>query len=372
MRGWGLVRRAGWMSVVWLSAVLATAGEFPEMGVVPKAGGFQMEGYWVWCGSVIKGDDGRYHMFASRWPKDITFHPGWMTSSEIVRAVADKPEGPYKFQEVVLPARGAEYWDGRSTHNPSITRHGDTYVLFYMGSTHPLSDPPRGELFPLNDPRAIVARANKRVGVATAKSLSGPWTRYDRPVLETKPGTFYSFLTSNPAPVVHDDGSVYLMFKARRYEGGVHGPMVLGAARAKHYLGPYEVVGTEPLFSPQRMGEVEDPFVWKTAAGYEMVAKDMTGKIVGEKHAGIYARSKDGVDWTLVGKAWSRDVRWDDGTTQQMGQLERPCLLFEGGRPVFLFAATGDGPGGFANMTRSWNVAIPLVSPGTATAAAVK
>ncbi|MGV2786981.1 glycosyl hydrolase family 43, partial [Clostridium perfringens] len=29
----------------------------------PVAGGFRMPGYWIWCGSVIKGEDGRYHMF---------------------------------------------------------------------------------------------------------------------------------------------------------------------------------------------------------------------------------------------------------------------------------------------------------------------
>jgi hypothetical protein len=154
------------------------------------------------------------------------------------------------------------------------------------------------------------------------------------------------------------------MFKARGYQGFKHGRMMLGVARAKHYLGPYQVVGNEPVFGPQRMGEVEDPFVWKSADGYEMIAKDMTGKLVGEKHAGIHAISKDGVKWELATqpKAWTRTLRWDDGTTQTMGQLERPFLLIENGRPTHLFAASGDGPGGFANMTRSFNVCIPLVS----------
>ncbi len=78
----------------------------------PVGGGFRMEGYWVWCGSVIKGEDNRYHMFASRWPKSQPMHPGWLSLSEIVRASSDTPEGPYQFEEVVLPARGAEYWDG--------------------------------------------------------------------------------------------------------------------------------------------------------------------------------------------------------------------------------------------------------------------
>ena len=158
-----IVRAAAATSLVALvlAAVPAPAADgFPPMGIAPRAGGFRMDGYWVWCGSVIKDDDGTYHMFASRWPKDITFHPGWMTSSEIVRATATRPEGPYTFQEVVLPARGAQYWDGRSTHNPAITRYKDTYLLYYMGSTHPLDDPPRGTLFPLTDPRAIVARSN--------------------------------------------------------------------------------------------------------------------------------------------------------------------------------------------------------------------
>lgn len=30
-----------------------------------KNGGFRMEDKMIWCGSVIKGEDGRYHMFAS-------------------------------------------------------------------------------------------------------------------------------------------------------------------------------------------------------------------------------------------------------------------------------------------------------------------
>lgn len=80
-----------------------------KMLPAPVNGGFRMEGYWVWCGSVIKGEDGRYHLFASRWKKNQPMHPGWLFGSEIVRAVSDRPEGPYTFQEVVLTARGQQY-----------------------------------------------------------------------------------------------------------------------------------------------------------------------------------------------------------------------------------------------------------------------
>lgn len=351
---------------VVLTALSARADDFPALGTVKRTSGFHLEGYWVWDASVIKGDDGKYHMFASRIPKDISFHPGWMTNSEVVHAVSDTPEGPYTFRGVALPPRGVEYWDGRSTHNPTIRKFGDTYLLFYMGSTHPLGDSPRGVKFELTDPRCIAARAGKRIGLATAKNLDGPWTRLDRPILETKPGTFYSFLTSNPAPVIHADGSVLLIFKSRRYlPNGKHSEMMLGAARAKNFLGPYTVVSPAPLFSAESFGEVEDPFVWQNAAGsYEMIAKDMTGKIVGEKHGGVHVVSADGEHWTLAAhpKAWTRTLTFDDGKTETMGQLERPFILFENGRPAFLFGAVGDGPGGFDKMTNSGNIAIPLIA----------
>lgn len=326
----------------------------------PLEGGLRLEGYWVWCGSVIEGEDGRFHMFASRWPKSLPFHPGWLVASEVVRAVSDTPEGPYSFQEVVLPARGAEYWDGCSTHNPHITRQGGQYVLYYMGSTSPLPAAAGGEPLELGDPRVIVARANKRIGIAIADSITGPWKRLEAPIMPTRPGRFDSFLTSNPAPCVHEDGSVLLIYKARRYEGNAHGRMTIGVAGADHYAGPYRVLREGPVF-PEHF-HLEDPFVWKTEQGYELIAKDMDGNLCGEKHGGIHACSADGLDWKLMEKprAYSRTIVWEDGSVRTMGSFERPFLLFRQGRPTHLFAATADGPGGFDRASHTWNMVIPL------------
>ncbi|WP_339884938.1 hypothetical protein [Polaribacter vadi] len=79
----------------------------------PVNGGLEMKDYWVWESSVIKGDDGNYHMYGSRWPKILPFHPGWMLGSEIVKATSKTPEDPYKFKEVVLGERGSQFWDGK-------------------------------------------------------------------------------------------------------------------------------------------------------------------------------------------------------------------------------------------------------------------
>ena len=129
---------------------------FHQLGKAIKTPAFESEGYWSWGSSVVKGDDGKYHMFVSRFPKSLPFHPGWMVASEIVPAVSNVPHGPYQFSEVALPARGAQYWDGRSTHNPRILKYNHKYYLIYMGSTHPFVDPTYDQLTLNSQPDALV------------------------------------------------------------------------------------------------------------------------------------------------------------------------------------------------------------------------
>lgn len=330
-----------------------------RMHPAPVNGGFRMEGYWVWCGSVIRGEDGRYHMFASRWSKEVPMHPGWLLYSEVVRAVADTPLGPFKFEEVVLPARGAQYWDGIATHNPHIMKIGDTYVLYYMGTTHPF--PQKAAM----DAKVIVARANKRIGVATAKSIYGPWERRDQPVLQTRSEFFDNFLVSNPAPCLLEDQNIYMMYKARSYINNADctwSNMKFGMAKAKGFGERFEALCSEPVF-PKGI-ELEDPFLWYDEDGFNLMAKDMYGDICGEHYGGIHALSEDGIHWDIQkGKLFfSREILWDDGVRRRMGNLERPFLLFENGKPTHVYFATSDGneETGFEECKNTWNMVIPL------------
>lgn len=50
----------------------------------------------------------------------------------------------------------------------------------------------------------------------------------------------------------------------------------------------------------------------------------------------------------------------ENGKTIKQGQLERPYVLVEYGKPTHLYFGTVDGPGGFHNSTKSWNIVIPL------------
>jgi hypothetical protein len=281
---------------------------------------------------------------------------GYICCSEIVRAVADVPAGPYVFQEVVLPERGAAFWDGRMTHNPTIHRVGATYLLFYIGSTYD-GAAPRSAALSRDDPRVVQSYAGIRIGLATAASVLGPWHRQDRPILEPRPGKWDHAIVTNPAPCVLRDGRILLLYRSNTPQG-----LRIGAAMADDYRGPFGRLQDEPVLQFSGGNHAEDPFVWQEGDHFEMIAKDMTGGVTGEMHAGLRAVSADGRQWELADppKAYSRRIRWSDGRVTEQGCLERPQLLFERGIPTHLFAATADGPGGFHQCTRTWNMVIPL------------
>ncbi|MFA4866740.1 MAG: glycoside hydrolase family protein [Pedobacter sp.] len=336
---------------------------FGNLGKAFRVPSMQMENYWVWGSSIVKDKAGKYHIYASRFPKSLPFHPGWMVASEIIHGTADVAQGPYTFSDVALPARGAQYWDGRSTHNPRILFFKDKYYLIYMGSTHPFEEPKYDQLT-LDSKWCIVGRSNKRIGLAVSDSPYGPWKRLDEPILKTKPNTFYSFLTSNPSPMVQEDGSVMMIFKGRAHTtDGKYSNMALGMAYAPNINGPYRVLNEDrPIFNVEEQGEAEDPFLWKDARGYHAIFKDHVAKFTGERGGGVMAHSKDGIKWVMDKdpKAYSKTVAYEDGKIELQGQLERPFIFFEKGKPAYIFFATMDGPGGFENATKSWNMVIPF------------
>lgn len=126
----------------------------------------EMEGYYVWCNSPLQADDGKVHVFFSRWIAKKGMG-GWINGCEICRAVSDSPEGPFEYVETILAPR-AGYFDSTTCHNPSIKKVDDRYCLFYMGNSNGKTN-------------------TKRIGFAIADSLNGPWKRMDKPLLEAGP-----------------------------------------------------------------------------------------------------------------------------------------------------------------------------------------
>ncbi|MCK6488713.1 MAG: glycoside hydrolase family protein [Planctomycetes bacterium] len=329
-----------------------------ELRPANRAAGFRMAGWWVWCGAAAQGDDGTWHLFASRWPRRLPFFRGYVVASEVVRAVADRPEGPYRFAEVVLPARGAGSWDGRMTHNPTLLRWGGKWYLYYIGATYAGAVPDAAALT-AGTPVVDQAYATVRIGVMEADRLEGPWRRLDYPVLQPQAGAWDASVVTNPAPCLARDGSVLLYYRSNTPQG-----LRIGLATAPTPLGPFTRAGDRPVLDLPDGNHVEDPFVWWDGTRYRMIAKDMTGGITGERHAGAHLVSSDGRTWTVgaPARAYSRQVDWDDGSSSRLGCLERPYLLFDAdGRPSHLLGATADGPGGFDHASETWNAVLPLV-----------
>jgi len=331
----------------------------------PRDGGFRMEDYWVWCGSVVRadnpGEDGRYHMFASRWPRSLAFSGHWVTNSEIVRASSDTAEGPYRFEEIALPWRHRRYFDGLATHNPSVEKFGGSYYLFHIGITYDFDIPtPERQIYEskYSEHRELYRQAweNKRIGLATSDSVLGPWKRADRPLLEPRPGHWDTLITSNPSAAIREDGFTVLIYKSRR---DWNSPFQLGIATAPHPTGPYTRVSDEPIFP----FDCEDPFLWWENGRYHVLMKDFKGELCGEADAGACAWSEDGITWHLPSdpRAYSRTIRWDDGTATTHGNFERPSLLIQDGHPTHLFAAISDGPLSHWQSQGTHNVCIPLM-----------
>jgi hypothetical protein len=345
-------------------AIIAPAGEL-DLGArvrpLPEDNRFALKDYFVWCGAPVKGPDGRYHLFYSRWPVKVGFAPGWAIHSEIAYAVADAPAGPYTHVNVALPPRGrnpetgGEYWDGDVTHNANAFFHDGKYYLFYMGNHGD------GRSYPMH-------RNNQRIGVAIAEDPVGPWQRFDRPIVDITDDkkSFDSLCVTNPAACMRPDGGVVLVYKAVQYIEGkeMGGNVRYGAALADSPEGPY-VKTPGRIFEAEKPGKhwmvAEDPFIFysrRYGNRYYAVTRDVVGSFTGSSGGICLFESRDGLDWKAASRPKILEHFYDlEGGKKSGSNLERPALLIEDGEPTYLFGAAD---GYKKNGRISSNVQIPL------------
>ncbi|TAE73188.1 MAG: sucrase [Verrucomicrobia bacterium] len=318
---------------------------------VPEFAKFSDSEFNVWCGSMVRDDSGKCHLFYSRWPKKLG-HLAWVSHSEVARAVADHPLGPYKHVEVVLPPRGQEHWDGLCTHNPTVMRFGNKYYLYYMGNT--------------GDGKVVSGlnwshRNKQRIGVAVADSPSGPWSRSDKPLIDTTPGFHDAQCLANPSVVAKPEGGYLMVYKAIADKGQqpFGGPVVHVVATSDAPTGPFKK-HPDPVFtSPGSSFAAEDPFIWRGEDRYWAIVKDFGGNFTKVGTSLALFESRDGIDWKLskhplVSKV---GIRWEGKEWQVLPKLERPQLWLQNGKPAVLFCAAAER----ADLNHSFNVAIPLI-----------
>lgn len=309
----------------------------------------ELEDSYIWDCSVIKAE-GKYHMFSSRWDRDKGFGWNWVFNSEIFHSVSDTPEGPYKFQNVVLPRRGRQYFDGMNTHNTCIKYHDGKFYLYYMGCTY--GGPIPEDMNNIPEGYALETWNKKRIGLAVTDDINGEFVRRDTPLLEPRDCTKWDCtITTNPSVVILPDGKTYMIYKSRRCYGA---PLQLGIAVADKPDGEFKRLTDEPILNFENEDwHIEDPFLWYDAERKKfcLIAKDDSKNgsegITGEWGSGFYAESDDCIHFEVAPnpKVYSREVHWKDGSVTTQGNLERPSLIFdENGIPTHLFCASGYGP----------------------------
>ncbi|MEQ9286215.1 MAG: glycoside hydrolase family protein [Cyclobacteriaceae bacterium] len=337
-----------------------TAPDFQiEFGKVSPISVFEGDTMSIWGGSLVKSEDGKYHMFYSMWPKKIGWE--WVNYSVIAHAVSDSPFGPFDHKDVALPDRGKEYWDGSCTHNPTIHKFDGKYYLYYMGNTGDekiVSVPGKAKI-------NWVHRNNQRIGVAVADSPNGPWKRYDEPVLDVTigdPAAHDALMTSNPSVCRMADGKILMVYKAvgLKHKLPQGGPVVHMVAIADSPTGPFKKY-PDPVFTFE--GErfpAEDPYIWYQEGKYRAIVKRIKHEGKKRVFSLVHYDSEDGINWN-PGKFHDiseRKVQWKGGQIQQFDHLERPQVFVENGEPVALLCAADSIDAN--NVRQSFNIQIPL------------
>jgi hypothetical protein len=294
---------------------------------------------WMyWDGKILRGADGKYHMFADRWPHANGM--GDWVNSETIHATSTALLGPYVDQ-------GYAFNDGPDANKP------------HKGHNVTASDLPDGTY-------CLIVNEIVPFTIFTAASLDGPWKNRGHAQFDTsgvqisipQPGDQH--LESNVSFVVRHDGGFEIIQR--------HGIIAI----SNTLLGPYKVqkptttypAGQTPpsnlatIFpnrpkhlstaagAPQNPESVyvyaEDPIIWYSGGQYHVVYNYPDDRIA------YHLTSVDGIhDWTDQGLAFDpRDGQKlftnEDGSVTRWYNVERPNVIMENGHVAYFTFAVSD------------------------------
>jgi len=320
---------------------------------VPRTAQFIDDDFFIWGASMYRDEGGTCHLFYSRWPRALGMN-AWVTHSEIAYAVSQSPTGPYRFVNVALPKRDREYWDGLSTHNPTIHAFNGQLYLYYTGNTGDGQHIPHG----LN----WTHRNRQRIGVAVSRFPWGPWERNPSALIDTgvDPEAPDNLCTNNPSVTRMNDGKYLMVYKAVASKNPLPfgGPVTHMAAIASDPTGPFKKFN-HPIFTiPGNQFPAEDPYIWNDGSTYYAIVKDMDGGFTKRGKSLCLFSSDNGIDWSVADHPLVAipEITWDDGVVQKVHRIERPQLWLENGKPGVLFCAVSPNQ----SEEHSFNVHIPL------------
>ena len=311
---------------------------------------FEMDGYFVWCGTLTRADDGLYYLYFSFWEKKLGFD-AWVTDSRVGYATGTDPFGAFEYRGIALAGSGKDGdWDRDCIHNPSVIKLDGKYYMYYMGN--------------YGDGSYWDHRNHQRVGVAVAFAPQGPWKRSDAPVIDVSPTGYDSLMVSNPSVAVTPSGKLYMIYKAVENNGRLPkgGSVVCGIATADSPTGPFTKAGSPIMVNPENEWSVEDAFIWYENGRFYSLAKDFQGYFTksGQRHVALF-ESMDGFDWQLSEHpiGFLRGLTLAGGEKIELYYMERPQIYLADGKPRVLLCACMRETD-FPTHSHSFNVRLEL------------
>ena len=296
---------------------------------------------WMyWDGKILRGADGKYHMFADRWPHANGM--GAWVNSETIHATSSALLGPYTDQGYAFND-GPDASSPHKGHNVTAAALPDgTYCLIV------------NEIVPFT--------------IFTATSLDGPWTNRGHAQFDSngvqisipQPGDQH--LESNVSFVVRPDGTFEVIQR--------HGII----ATSSTLLGPYKIQKPTTTYpsaqtppsnlatvypnrpkhlstaagAPQNPESVyvyaEDPIIWYSGGQYHVIYDYPDDRIA------YHLTSVDGIhDWTDQGLAFDpresqKIFSNSDGSVNSWYNVERPNVIMENGHVSYFTFAVSDVP----------------------------
>jgi hypothetical protein len=286
---------------------------------------------WTWGMAPIYDEEGKLHIFNSVIPNGGS----WIKHSKIVHWVADSIEGPFTLVGDVFASEDASY------HNPQVSKVGDTYILVFLLNHYKDENGSKQE-----------------VGIATAKSLDGPWTESPHnPVISAsgKMGDYNIIHASNPSLVFTPEGKFRLYYKSMTDRLPMKkGFREISFAESDQVEGPYVNYAENPVISyVEHQVDIEDPYAFYYNGMYYMIVEDrrgvrnfLDGQPIpqseirnGGFRPGLIYQSKDGIDWGVPKVGYqTNEIYFGD----PLARSERPSILWKDGKPEYLFLACHD------------------------------
>jgi hypothetical protein len=239
-----------------------------------------------WDGKILQGADGKFHMYAGRWPQNKGF-ADW-PSSAIVEGVSNGTLiGSY------VP----------STTSPFTGKEQNVTGINLKSGGYALLDSP-GHIY-------------------ESTSLADPWTSAGLLSVTANGSTISTATTENQSIWQSADSSFLII--SRTFQE---------MTSATNILGPYAIQATIPSLQSEGY---EDPVVWCSGGQYHLVANMYNAR------KAMHFTSTDGIhNWVNQGLAYDPTtdfIRYTDGTVNHWYKIERPGVVMQNGHvTAFTFA----------------------------------